>query len=130
MFSGFLPGLLLFSAQAQAQVQLLKVTKTEGLSDTCVSVLNQQVACNPVLKTLNDATEGAAPFGVPVFMPASDLTSLCVASCSNALTGWQRRIAGACPTALRDDGVGGKYALVSFAETYIELYNSACLKNK
>jgi hypothetical protein len=128
--SKILPALLLFSAQTTGQVQLLNVPPTDGLSATCVSVLNQRIACNPVLKSLNNATEGGPPFGVPVFLPSTDLTSLCTAACTNALTGWHRRIAISCPTALRDDGVGGNYTLTSFSEVYLELYNSTCLANR
>lgn len=134
MKDALLVSLLLLSgfllAPVQAQIQLLNVTKTPDISDTCVAVLNQQVTCNNALVSLGDATEGRPPFGIPLFLSSSQLTSLCTSSCLTSLTTWQRRIAGACGSTLWNQTNGGKYAMASLSQSYIELYNSACLKNR
>jgi hypothetical protein len=125
-----LSGLAFFPLQVQTQVQLLNVTKRADISETCVSVLNQQLTCSNALVSLGDATGGQPPFGIPLFLTSAQLTELCTSSCSNSLTNWQRRISGACTNNLRNDTYGGKFAMVAFSQSYIELYNSVCLKNK
>lgn len=122
-----LPGLVL---PVQAQIQLLNVTKTPDISDTCVAVLNQQVTCRASLASIGDAAGGKPPFGIPLFLTDAQLGALCISSCSNSLATWQRRIAGACGNTLWNQTNGGKYAMASLAQIYIENYNSACLKNR
>lgn len=122
---------VLFHALCSAQsVQLLHVNKTDDISSTCVSVLNQEVACDPMLAGLGDAMHGDAVFGTPNFLSSDELSSLCTSACGAGLRSWERRIAGACGSKLWNQTDGGKYAIAVYAENYVELYDTLCLKNR
>lgn len=117
----------LLARLAQAQLQLLNVTSDE-LSATCVAVLNQQVVCDSTLTVVADAVDGRL-YGTPLFLSSDELVALCTTTCARSLTVWETRIAGACGNTLYNRSDGSQYALASFAQQYIEIYDTACLEN-
>lgn len=109
-----------------AQVQLVNVTlpANSSITDTCIEVINQSVTCDSVLATLGDYDI----FGISYFLTSDQLTALCTTTCTSALATWERRITGACGSGLWYQDDGSQAAPATFAERYLELYNSACLK--
>ncbi|KAK8084055.1 hypothetical protein PG996_002836 [Apiospora saccharicola] len=120
---------LLLVGLAHGQIQLLDIPSRDGISASCISVLNQQVACDQNLARAGDAVGGAPVFGTPLFLTSSQLTSLCTSTCSSNLALWEQRVGRACGTALFEQPDGGQEALVALPHNYVELFNSICLKN-
>ncbi|ETS76429.1 hypothetical protein PFICI_11816 [Pestalotiopsis fici W106-1] len=121
--------LLLLATLSHAQVQLLNVSANDGTSSTCITVLNSQVTCDNNLVRAGDTIQGNPVFGTPLFLTSAQLASLCTTSCSSSLSGWERRVAGACGATLYDQPDGGKAAPAALVQNYIELFDSLCLKN-
>ncbi|KAK8036494.1 hypothetical protein PG991_001631 [Apiospora marii] len=120
---------LLLLGLAHGQIQLLDIPSRDGISASCISVLNQQVACDENLARAGDAVGGAPVFGTPLFLTSSQLTSLCTSTCSSNLALWEQRVGRACGTTLFEQPDGGQEALVALPHNYVELFNSICLKN-
>jgi hypothetical protein len=101
-----------------AQILLSGVNVT-GLSSTCVSVLDQSVACDP----------GLLYAGNGRFETDATLAAVCTTSCQSALTTYIRRINQACGTTRYDGGDGFMYLAAFGAESVYERYQAVCLKN-
>ncbi|KAI0857961.1 hypothetical protein F4860DRAFT_487726 [Xylaria cubensis] len=111
-------------------VQLFPFTATStNITATCAAVINQNVTCDASLLDLGQ--QFGLPHGLPALLPASQLTSLCTAACAASLATWERRIQGACGTQYWPDsnGDGGSFQPSAIAETFLEIYNSICIKN-
>ncbi|KAI2463544.1 hypothetical protein F4781DRAFT_416270 [Annulohypoxylon bovei var. microspora] len=119
----------LFAATSQAQIQLVNISATDGISDTCIAVLNQQVTCDGTLASAGDVVQNSPVFGTPLFLNSSQLTTLCTTTCQSSLATWERRIAGACGSTLYEQPDGSMAAPPVFAERFAEIFNSMCLKN-
>ncbi|KAH7038274.1 uncharacterized protein B0I36DRAFT_359860 [Microdochium trichocladiopsis] len=109
-----------------ADVQLLQFNATSGIPSTCLSVLTQTVACTD---QLIHVAEVGMP-GIKAYFEAGDLQSLCVATCTTALTTWQRRVVGACANVRIPTERGTQRLVAALAEEFVEAYSSACLKDK
>ncbi|KAF7535385.1 hypothetical protein G7054_g5456 [Neopestalotiopsis clavispora] len=96
-----------------AQILLSGVNVT-GLSSTCVSVLDQSVACDP----------GLLYAGNGRFETDATLAAVCTTSCQSALTTYIRRINQACGTTRYDGGDGFMYLAAFGAESVYERYQA------
>lgn len=114
--------LLTWSAStALAQVHLVNITNpVNGLPSACIQVLNQAVTCDESIQ-----------WAGMDFRYESDetLTKLCTATCSNSLSTYLRRIAGACGTSRFEGTDGLSYLPGYFAEVVLERHQTLCLKN-
>jgi hypothetical protein len=120
MFSSLASGLFLLFGSVEATIYLANATgPIPGLSSTCISVLNQAVACDEALTSV-DAYR---------FETDETLAKVCVATCATALSTYARRVTGACgSTFWAKDPAGVSYSLLYKAQVYMEKYNLACLK--
>ncbi len=120
MFPSFALALLLVFGRVEATIFLANATgPIPGLSDTCISVLNQAVACDEALVSV-DAYR---------FETDATLTKVCVATCATALSTYARRVTGACgSTFWAKDPNGNAYSLLYRLQLYTEKYNLVCLK--
>lgn len=110
-----------FFQLAQAAINIYNLTAPiPGLSDTCIGVLNQAVNCDESLAT---AGKGGR------FESDATLSTLCVASCTTALSTYMRRISQSCGTARLPVRDGYSYSANYGAQLYLERYNSVCFKN-
>ncbi len=110
-----------------AQIQLVQVEQgNSSVPAACISVLNQNVTCDA---SLNSVAGGHGYGALDYFPDSTKLAALCNTACSTSLSTWQRRIAGACGTGYWDAADGSQYLPAALAERYIEVWNSACLKN-
>jgi len=105
----------------EGQISLVTLSaNVPGLSATCITVVNQAVACNSsiIWAGNNGRVESDAT-----------LNGLCTTACTTALTTWQRRVAGACGTSRFESEAG--YAILPqiYVEQYLEKYSSLCLKS-
>lgn len=107
-----------FYGLAAAQVHLSNVNTT-GLSATCIAVLQQSIACDPLLLQV----------GFGRFETDATLSTVCTSSCATALTTYIRRINGACGTTRYDGGDGYFYLAPFAAESAYERYQTTCLQN-
>lgn len=101
-------------------VYLANITNTpDGLSSSCIQVLNQGVNCDAVLLDIDAA----------FYETDAVLISLCTTACTTALTTYQRRVAGACGNSRYTDHEGWSYlATYDFQERY-EAYQAVCLQD-
>lgn len=120
MFLSFILALLLGLRGVEANIFLANVTgPIDGLSAACISVLNQAVACDEALTSVNAYR----------FETDQTLSKVCVASCATALSTYARRVTQACGTTFRaKDPDGYSYSLLYRAQLYTEKYNLVCLK--
>jgi hypothetical protein len=109
----------LFPPPAVAQYQFYNLT-TAGtdLSSTCVSVLNQAVSCDTAVSWA----------GKGRYEDDATLATLCTTTCTNALSTWLRRVAGAC-TVRYNNGKGNAVLPAYWVESIVENYNIVCQKN-
>ncbi|KAK1756635.1 carbohydrate-binding module family 50 protein [Echria macrotheca] len=91
----------------------------DGLSSSCISVLNQGISCDPYLL---DASPDK-------WEPESVLKNLCTPACDSAWATYLRRINGACGTSRYDGGDGFLYLPAREVEPFYETYRQVCLKN-
>jgi hypothetical protein len=116
--------LFLWSFQHQevfAQVALKKFPPiVPGLSDTCISVINQEIACN-------DSILWAGADGR--FESDDTLSGLCTTACANALSTWQRRVLGACGSSRYETANGWAVLATLWPELALEDHNRVCLKS-
>ncbi len=118
---------LIWASVSGQSVQLVTYNSgSTNISSTCVSVINQNVSCDPLLAELG---QRGLPYGVNLFLTSTQLSSLCTSACSSSLSTWERRIGGACGTSLWPALDGGQVSLPSIAELYVEVYHSFCLTN-
>jgi hypothetical protein len=108
----------LFCCLSAAQINLSGVNTT-GLSTSCIAVLQQSVACDPLLLQV----------GYGRYEDDSTLTKVCTSSCATALTTYIRRITGAYGTTRYDGGDGYFYLAAFGAESTYERYQTTCLQN-
>ncbi|KAI6084419.1 hypothetical protein F4821DRAFT_280044 [Hypoxylon rubiginosum] len=87
-----------FYGLAAAQVHLSNVNTT-GLSATCIAVLQQSIACDPLLLQV----------GFGRFETDATLSTVCTSSCATALTTYIRRINGAATTSTPANCEGSEY---------------------
>ncbi|KAK3367561.1 hypothetical protein B0H63DRAFT_515399 [Podospora didyma] len=81
-------GLFGLSPSLAQQVNFLNITAPyQNFSNGCISVLNQAVACDPII--LNAGLDGK-------FESDQTLATVCTEACNSSLTYWVRRVAGAC----------------------------------
>jgi hypothetical protein len=121
MLPSFSLALLLVSGIAEATVFLANVTgPVTGLSATCIAVLNQAVACDEALASV-DAYR---------FETDATLAKVCVTTCASGLSTYARRVTQACGSTFwaKDPGGGFSYSLLYQVQLYTEKYNLACLK--
>ncbi|CAI4213540.1 unnamed protein product [Parascedosporium putredinis] len=118
---------LVASGVSNGAVQLLNIQKTTypELSDTCISVLNQEVACHSLLKGTGDRDALA---GIRRFFSREDLGRLCADECSRSLQVWMGRVSGACDGAAVVTG-DFSTAVLAWAEIFREAFDSICLKD-
>ncbi|KAF2733509.1 hypothetical protein EJ04DRAFT_439015, partial [Polyplosphaeria fusca] len=98
-------------------------TASSGLSSTCVSVLNQAVTCDESLEVRYSLWRRRHRYE-----DDTTLSTLCTTTCTNALTTWLRRVAGACMTRFvssQGDAILPAY----WVEKVLERYNLICLQN-
>ncbi|OTA63983.1 hypothetical protein K449DRAFT_380920 [Hypoxylon sp. EC38] len=107
---------VIFHGLSAAQINLSNVNTT-GLSATCVSVLQQSVACDPLLLQV----------GFGRYEDDVTLSTVCTSSCATALTTYIRRINQACGTTRYDGGDGYFYLAAFGAELTYERYQITCL---
>ncbi|KAJ9143042.1 LysM domain-containing protein [Pleurostoma richardsiae] len=102
------------------QLYLFNITEPiEGLSSTCISVLNQALACDPyLLSVTTDEWESDDVLG-----------SICTSACLSAWSTYLRRVNGACGTSRFDGGNGYLYLPAFNIEPVYEQYQLLCLKN-
>lgn len=112
----------LSSTKVLAQVNFVNITAATfpELSSTCVSVLNQAVACSPLFMR---AEEGR-------FEDDATLNAICTTTCTSAIATWQRRVIGACGTARFNDGKGNLVLPQIFPEIILETYSLLCLQHE
>lgn len=103
---------------AAAVINLSNVNTT-GLSATCISVLKQSVACDPLLLQV----------GFGRYEDDATLSTVCTSSCAAAMTTYIRRIDRACGTARYNGGDGYFYLAAFGAESTYERYQTTCLQN-
>jgi hypothetical protein len=103
-----------------AQVQLVNLTAVDGLSSTCIQVLNQQVSCN---SSLLWAGQGGR------FETDDTLNYLCTSTCSSGLSTYLRRVSGACGTSRYNGGDGYDYLASYNGELIYENYQTLCLNS-
>lgn len=112
--------LLLTAQLALGAVKIYNITEPiDGLSSTCIGVLNQDVNCHESLRSAGK--DGR-------FESDETLSSLCTSTCTNALSTFVRRIGQTCNNARIVDG-GYSYHVTYGLELFIERYNRVCLKN-
>jgi hypothetical protein len=102
------------------QVQLVNLTAVDGLSSTCIQVLNQEINCNASLLW---AGQGGR------FETADTVNYLCTSTCSSALSTYMRRVNGACGTNRYNGGDGYDYLASYYGEQVFENYQTLCLIN-
>jgi len=102
------------------QLYLFNITEPiEGLSSTCISVLNQALACDPdLLSMTTNEWESDDVLG-----------SICTSACLSAWSTYLRRVNGACGTSRFDGGNGYLYLPAFNIEPVYEQYQLLCLKN-
>lgn len=115
--------LLLFTfgvGRSLAQLYLFNITEPiDGLSSTCIAVLNQALACDPFLLGLT-----------PDEWESDDvLDSICTSTCTMAWSTYLRRVSGACGTSRYDGGNGFLYLPAINIEPVYEQYQLLCLKD-
>lgn len=115
--------LLLFTfgvSRSLAQLYLFNITEPiDGLSSTCIAVLNQALACDPSLPGLT-----------PNEWESDDvLDSICTSTCTTAWSTYLRRVSGACGTSRYDGGNGFLYLPAINIEPVYEQYQLLCLKD-
>ncbi|KEY68834.1 hypothetical protein S7711_09940 [Stachybotrys chartarum IBT 7711] len=112
--------LLLTAQLALGAVTIYNITEpVDGLSSTCIGVLNQAVNCHESLRSAGK--DGR-------FESDQTLSSLCTSTCSTALSTFVRRIGQTCSNARIVDGEYS-YHIAYGAQLFIERYNRVCLKN-
>lgn len=112
--------LLLTSQLTLAVVNIYNITEPiDGLSSTCIGVLNQPVNCHESLRTAGK--DGR-------FESDQTLSSLCTNTCTTALSTLARRIGQTCSNARIVDG-GYSYHVAYGLQIFVERYNRVCLKN-
>lgn len=103
-----------------SQIQIFNFTTAyTNLSSTCVSVLNQAVACD---SSLQWAGRGR-------YEASGTLTALCTTGCTSALSTWLRRASGACTTRYVDSS-GNAILPAYWVEGIVENYNLVCVQNR
>lgn len=116
--------LLMLTLCSHAQVQLLNITSqlAPSLSSTCLSVLNQQLACNATLAGLGRSQ------GLRIYSDQF-LAGLCTSGCASALSTWLRRVSGACGSSHMPLDTSNQTQVIPayFVETYLEAYQQTCL---
>lgn len=115
--------LLLFTfgvGRSLALLHLFNITEPiDGLSSTCIAVLNQALACDPFLLGLT-----------PDEWESDDvLDSICTSTCATAWSTYLRRVSGACGTSRYDGGNGFLYLPAINIEPVYEQYQLLCLKD-
>jgi hypothetical protein len=108
------------AAQTTQQLYVFNITDPiDGLSTTCAQVLNQALACDPVLLTVEDGD----------VYDDNTLASVCTTTCSTAWTNYLRRVSGACGTSRYNGGNGLLYLPLYNIEPIYERFQTMCLKN-
>jgi hypothetical protein len=102
------------------QLFLFNITAPiEGLPSTCITVLNQALACDPYLLSASPSK----------WESESVLKSICTPICDSSWATYLRRVNGACGTS-RFAGPDGRLHLpVAEIEPVYETYQLVCLKN-
>jgi hypothetical protein len=113
---------LLGARPSQGQVYFANLTAPfENFTPSCISVLNQAVDCDP--KLLDAGRNGR-------FESDETLASVCTTACTNALTTWARRVAGACVAGRYPIHNGRGTVLASFlGQSTLERYYTLCVKS-
>ena len=106
-----------------AQLSLYNLSTVIGLNSACIQALNQPVACSPALAQLT--WQGR----LSRFQTDAYLTGLCTVSCSNSLQTWQHQVDTSCGTQRFSKNDEYLYLAQYLTETYIEAFNTTCLKN-
>ncbi len=102
------------------QLYLFNITSSiDGLSSTCISVLNQPLACDPFLLSLSQGELESDEV----------LNSICSSPCTAAWSTYLRRVSGACGTSRYDGGNGYLYLPAAHIEPVYERFQILCLKN-
>jgi len=108
------------TAQTQQQLYIFNITTPiDGLSSTCIQVLNQAIACDPMLLSVDSDNSQSD----------DTLASVCGTTCTNAWSTYLRRVTGACGTSRYDGGNGLLYLPLYNIEPVYEKFQSMCLKN-
>ncbi|KAK4441912.1 carbohydrate-binding module family 50 protein [Podospora aff. communis PSN243] len=108
------------TAQSQQQLYMFNITEPiDGLSTTCTQVLNQPVACNPILHRVD---------GVEVHADDT-LNTVCTNTCATAWTNYLRRVNGACGTSRYTGDDGMLYLPLYRIQPVFEAFQSMCLRN-
>lgn len=113
--------LLLLLGSVEATIFLGNITAPiPGLSETCIAVLNQPVACDEALTSAHAYR----------FETDATLEKLCVAGCATALSTYARRVKQACGSTFwwPKDTKGYSHSLLYEAQLYREKYDLVCLK--
>lgn len=101
------------------QLFLFNITTIEGLPSTCITVLNQALACDPYLTSASPSK----------WESESVLKSICTPTCDSPWATYLRRVNGACGSS-RFAGPDGRLHLhVAEIEPVYETYQLVCLKN-
>jgi hypothetical protein len=112
--------LICLPASVLGDVQPFNITADEWqLPSTCISVINQVVACDTALTWA----------GKGRYEDDETLKAVCTPSCLDSLTQWLRRTAGAC-TVRYNNSYGESILPASWVENILEDYKILCLTNK
>lgn len=102
------------------QLFLFNITsQIEGLPTTCITVLNQGLACDPYLTSASPSK----------WESESVLKSICTSTCESSWATYLRRVNGACGSSRFAGPDGRLYLPVAEIEPVYETYQLVCLKN-
>lgn len=102
------------------QLFLFNITSPiEGLPTTCITVLNQALACDPYLTSASPSK----------WESESVLKSICTSTCDSSWATYLRRVNGACGSSRFAGPDGRLYLPVAEIEPVYETYQLVCLKN-